>query len=376
MNILYIAYYTAIRYLRNIMCILFFTVAPILMIYSTTSGGGMSYEKLGSEFSEKIGYYAVEKSELVNQFNEVIKSGSQNGKVEITDITSYETGMDQLKKGKIDSFIYIDKAASDNYAKGSKTEIKVFGTRAVSAAKIMAEGFADNANAVSTVINMGGTPAPAAPSRNLDVTVISPDGKMPKAGDAATLGNILMFLFYGALLGSYSIINDVIKNTTLRFRSAPIRYFENITGKSLGNILMMSVSAVVVILFSKYGLNVNWNGNMLVIIPTLILYLLIINNIGVIIAGFTKNIYLCGLIAFALNFFLVYGVMVEAYAPGKGTTLDIGNSISPHFYAYKAIIGSIYSSSGANAQLSLIILAMGAVLTTAVSFIVGRRRLA
>ncbi|AJA46492.1 ABC-2 family transporter protein [Clostridium pasteurianum DSM 525 = ATCC 6013] len=182
----------------------------------------------------------------------------------------------------------------------------------------------------------------------------------------------LFFLFYGGLLMSYSIIDDLKSNVHIRIKSSSVSFIENFMGKFLGNILILIICAFIDVLIIKYGLNINWNGNYFIIFLSLILFLIIVNSIGIIITVFFKNIYICALIFFAFNYFMFFPIMVNAFNPNKSEIIDIMINLSFHNYVYKSILADI-SNNIILLQNSMTILIVITIILFSVSLIAGRR---
>ncbi|UZW14670.1 hypothetical protein OSC52_02155 [Clostridium pasteurianum] len=182
----------------------------------------------------------------------------------------------------------------------------------------------------------------------------------------------LFFLFYGGLLMSYSIIDDLKSNVHIRIKSSSVSFIENFMGKFLGNILILIICAFIDVLIIKYGLNINWNGNYFIIFLSLILFLIIVNSIGIIITVFFKNIYICALIFFAFNYSMVFPIMVNAFNPNKSEIIDIMSNLSFHNYVYKTILADI-SNNIVLLQSSMTTLIVISIILFSMALISGRR---
>ena len=207
---------------------------------------------------------------------------------------------------------------------------------------------------------------------NLKVTIIEANGAL-RVKDKVSMASMFIFLFYGSLLTSYSIISDLKKNTHLRFKASPIRFIENFIGKSLGHILIMAISTLVIFIITKFVLEVNWNGNIFIILLTFLLFLTIVNSFGIIITGFTRNIYISALATFAVNFTMIFGSMSEAFTPiDKSSVIHYFMKFSIQNYALKTLYGSIMKDT-VLMQNSLLVLALIAVGMIILSYAIGRR---
>lgn len=370
MNILNIAYYTGIKYFRNVIAMIFFVVTPFLFLYLM----GVMVNNTAPDISqnERVGFYSSDTGEIAGQFNKLLHSEEVSKMLDVTIVSSLEDGISQVKNSEIDSFIFIGEDFSRQVILNEKVEIKLYKVKNTSVSKILVDSFVNSINSTSAVVKIGGMPAALSTSENMTVEKVEVTGKAASTKDMASIACLLIFIFYGALLGSNSIINERNKNTFIRLRCAPITYVEDFTGKLLGNASVMFICTVFIALAANFVFKVNLSGNILILLLVLILFLIIINSLGILLAGITKNIYLCGLFTFAINYLMVYPITANAFAPGVGTIFDITRTISPHYYTYQAVMGSIYHHA-ADVQGSIAILALMAVLLCSASWLVGRR---
>ena len=204
---------------------------------------------------------------------------------------------------------------------------------------------------------------------NLQVTMIQSN-----LNNKIAIVCLILFLFYGCILCSYTVISDFKNNTNLRFKCSPVNFLDNIIGKSLGNIGVLSICTVISVLMIKYGFNVNFGSNLFLLILIFMLYIVIINCLGIIFADFCKNIYICALLSFAFNFTMVFPVMVDTYSPINSKIIENISKFSIHNYVVKAIYGiinkDVYSTTS-----SILILSVTTVVIFCLSLIAGRRAL-
>ncbi len=377
MNVLIIAYYTAKKYLRNILLLLFFVCGTIGIIYLTASGDTSKLEQLDKSYREKAGFYLEDQGSYSKQFYQFINSNELKKSINLQKVHSYEEGVNLIKKGRIDSFVHIGKGFSEAALNKKNAAITVMSANKVSVLKTAVERFANFSNSIDAVIDVkADMPKNTVTARNLKNHVIDTTGKAPSVRDSGSITVMLIMMFYGGLFSSYSLIYDSNKKTNLRFRTAPISYIENISGKMLGSVAVMVIFEVVIVAFTKLFLNVPWRGNPIITFVPLILFSIIASSLGVIAASISKNIYICGLSIFAVNFLLAYSVQAQAYDPSISNAFDFVMAISPHNYTYRAIIGNAFSQTSYNAGASILVLALSALALVLISFAAGRRRMA
>lgn len=358
MKIVVVAYYTAIRFFRNILAVCAFIAAPILLVYFMGALTGNSAPD--TSVREKVAFYSEDAGSTSVQFDKLLRSPGVSRMVEITDVPSMDDGIGKVKNGDIDAFVFIGQDFSKDVESGKRAEITLYEVNRTSAAMTIANSFADSVNGTAAVIRLGKMPSANAASENMSVQEIDLKGMTASTKDMASVACLLIFIFYGALLGSDSVISELKKKTFIRLKCAPVTPFGNFAGKLLGNVAFMFVCTVIDCLAASLIFHLNLNGNILPMLAALAIFLVIVNSLGILLAGITKNIYLCGLLTFALNYFFVYPVTANAFAPGTNTIYDISRFISPQYYTYHAVMGSIYrnmtSPAGALAVLSLMAL--------------------
>lgn len=187
-----------------------------------------------------------------------------------------------------------------------------------------------------------------------------------KTTDKECIVFMLMYLFYFAVLSCHSVTADLKNGLNTRFKASPVSPFKNILGKSIGNLVLMFGFAVVCVLIGRFVFGVNFGTNYSITLFTLFVFCIITNSLGILLSGFIRNIYVCGILDFALNFPMMFIVMEKIFSPLKVTSFfQIMDTLSLHSYAFNAIVK-------ASAQAVLPLLAIAAVITP-LSLLVGRR---
>jgi ABC-2 type transport system permease protein len=343
-----------------------------LLIFLLTSGGKQTSFELNKK--EKVGFYSLEGSKGAGgQLKAILNSKTAGKNINLIKVNSYSDGIDKVKKEKTTAFIFISRESKN---------FNIYSNKVVSAGRILAESFVSNYNVSNILIDQkynqyeyikqNNSDIRNSKFNNLAVKVIKTKGKTPSFKEMISLACMLIFLFYGSLMGSYCIIYDHNKNTDLRHRVAPIRYIENFFGKAVGNVLILSLCTLCIVLITKFVFGMNWNANAAIILSAMLLFLIVVNSFGMLITRITKNIYLCGLIAFSFNFCLVFPIMSYTYTSRSNTIFDILLTVSPHYYTYKAIMDGIYSNSYSNSLHCILILFLIAVFVTAAAYIAVR----
>ena len=370
MNILSIAYYTAIKYRRNFWVIIAFILTTILCVYVM----GAMFDNKPSVITtkEKVGFFSLDTGKVIEQLKTSLHSEIAAESIMIVAVSSLEDGIGKVEKGELDAFIFVDRDFSEKIGANEKSVIHLYHAQNIYTANLLIDSFVNSFNGSAAAVKIGGTPDDNDNSDNLVVTRIVTKGKTPSQKDMISIASILIVTFYGSLLGSHSLLSDWRRHTYIRSRCAPIRSIESFTGRLLGNISIMFVCTIISALLIKFVLKVSLGGNLLILILALLLFLLITISFGVLLARLLRNIYLCGLVTFAVNFSLVYPVMANAFLPGISTSFDILRLISPHYHTYQVIIGTTFPGT-ADVAGSIAILAIIAAVLSGSALMAERR---
>lgn len=372
MSFLHITYYTFLRNIRDWKFLILLIVAPFITIL-VTGNATVNIDQRKQVEKNSVIYLDADGGQLAGQFNQFLKTKEIANSFTIKNITSFDDGYNQIKDGKADSFIYLKKYISEKFSHGEKTKIEVYSNKTFSPAKILVEGFVNTVNASSAIKGIGGQLDFQDISRGVKQIAISPTGKVPNSLDKWTYLNILLFHFYGAILGSFTIINGIRKRTQMRLNLAPINPFAHVTGIFLGNLLTLFICTILLIGITYFALGSNWHGNMVIILLTFLEYSSITIALGMIIGYLTKRLGLSVLLIVSMNSLL--GFCVAFFTEGainnfiKWLTL-----VSPHLYSYKIITDVIFEGPSYRLQMSMISLALVAAVLMLFTLILGRRK--
>ncbi len=372
MKLLKVIYYEILRNIRDWKAIVLLLLAPLLTIAIT---GNATKNTDTNRIMEKtpIVYYNADNSKVANQFNELLKSDDVKKSFDVSIVKSYDEGYSSVVSGKAEALIYIPANFSDAYSMGKKVSIEVFSGKQMSAARILVEGFVNKMNTNAAIGNANNMNITMNDANILKETAITVTEKTPNALDRWTYLNMTLFLFYGAILGSISIINGLKKKTYLRMNTAPVSRFTNVGGIFLGNTAVSFLCTIIIMVISKYLLGSNWDGNFLVILTAFLLFSAIANSIGIIFGCITKSTAVSILIVICVNIFLG-NIGVSSAIDGAIPFPQWMLPISPHYFAYKAVVNDIFTGPQASVTGSLISLAVIASVTISIMFVTGRRK--
>lgn len=371
MNVLHIAYYTILKNIRDWKYFLLLLVAPILTILIT--GVCTDHiDKLKLIQKADVVYFIEDTGDIAKGFISFIEAEKVKEAFEFQRAVSLKDGMEKIKEGKTEAFIHISKSFTRDFLDGKKANITVYSSKAITSVKPLVESYINTVNTSMAVEAMKGNYVVNESLSSVEQIPLSPIGIVPNGVDRWTYFNMLIFLFYGAILGGYSIINEIKKNTIARINSVPISNFTNISGKIIGNVLTLFSCSVLIIVFTKYVLNSNWNGNVLSILLVFFLYSIIVICFGFIVALLTKKIGITVLIVICSDVLLFMGT-------GQGWNKNDGffpklSLISPHYFVTQALTNDIFNGLQERVNTSILALAIMATVLLITSIFLGRRK--
>ncbi|MDP4094169.1 MAG: ABC transporter permease [Bacillota bacterium] len=372
MGILNISYYTFLKNIRDWKYVALLIIAPLVTImitgYSTSN-----IDKHTLTTKKVIAVYIEDKGDISDKFNTLLKSPDVKNAFDIRFESSYNDGYNMVLYGKADTFIYLGKGLSKSFNSSGNSGIKVYSDNSVPAAKLLVEGFENSLNTINAISGIKSKPVIADVPNAVNEVSVQPIGKTPSGLDRWTYLNMLIFLFYGALLGSFGVINGVRKNTLLRFNIAPIGRYSNVTGQFLGNLLTLFLCSAVTIIASRLLFGSNWNGNIVLILLSFLFYSSISISLGMIFGYISRKISLCTVVILCVNVLFVNAT--NALSPDVGFFKYV-NIVSPHNYVYKAITNTVFSGADSKSLASVAALAIEAILLFVLTAAAGRRRTA
>ena len=164
---------------------------------------------------------------------------------------------------------------------------------------------------------------------------------LPTSTDYYSVLTLLQVLMMGCILGSLIIHRDDNSNIHIRLYALPTSKWTVIWGKVIGTSLFLFISCIVTVLFSKYVYNANWNGNLLIIGITLLVFCAISIGIGIAVGAFTKGLGS----AVGISFFIMFFASSASGAVSPHSSITQLNIINPNYYAKILLFGSLYNYS-------------------------------
>lgn len=372
MKIFNVAYYEILRNIRDWKAVVLLLLAPLLTIAIT---GNATKNTDTNRMMEKtaVAYYSADNGKAANQFDEILKSDEVKKSFEISIAKSYDEGYSMVQSGKSEAFIYIPTNFSDGHSNGKKANIEVYSGKQMSAARLLVEGFVNKINTNVAITDMNNKNVVMNNADILKETAVTATEKTPNGLDRWTYLNMTLFLFYGAILGSISIINSFKKKTSIRMDTAPVSRFTNVTGIFLGNTAVSFLCSIIIIAVSKYCFGSSWDGNVFIILAAFLLFSAIANSIGIIFGYITKNTAVSILIIVCANIFLA-NIGVSSAVDGAIPFPEWMLPMSPHYFTYRAVANDIFAGPVSKVYGSILTLAVIAVVTISIMVVSGRRK--
>ncbi|MCX8128728.1 MAG: ABC transporter permease [Clostridia bacterium] len=371
MKLLSVAYYTVLRNIRDWKYLILLVMAPIVTILITGVGTeGVNLYKLTEKV--KIAYFSEDTGNFAQEFEDFISSEQVSKSFEVKKADSYQTGMDKVKEGKIEAFIYLDGSFTARIQRGNNAGIKIYSANSMSPVKPLVESFINSANTGIAIAKLGKTGNTGVLQSGIKNMALSSTGTAPRDRDKWTYFNMLIFLFYGAIMSGFAITSEYKNNIHTRLNTAPINPLVSITGKNIGQTVTVFMCAVVIILFTGLVFESDWSGNIGIILLVYLLYSAIAVCLGSILGLLVRKISIIVLVIITLD-----ALLFNASGLGWGESGDFAlnlSLISPHHYAAEALINNIFDGSSEKINSSLIALAAGAFVMAALSLILGRRK--
>ncbi|MCW3489519.1 ABC transporter permease [Dethiobacter alkaliphilus] len=369
MKIFSIAYYTAIKNLKDTKTLLFVVVLPILLIIilGTALDGFHSPQDLPRE---EVAYFIDDNGEAAQQFAQFLQSDL--GEVaHVQRVAGFEEGLAYLDSGQADSFVYLPAGFGAALSSGEAAEIQVLANVQNPLAKSLVENYINRVNGALAVTVLGGVPAQGEWSSHVRAQAITTDGQIPTALDYYAVQTLLQVLIIGALFGIAAMREDNDKNTLIRIKSAPVKYYEILAGRTMANIGVLFAQALVVIAFSKFVYQANWGGNQLINLGVILIFVVFSIGVGMFLGAVIKNS--VGAIGALWGVMIVFAITGGAFG---GTVNDTLAKLSPNHYAATAIFNNVFAGSPQVIRSNIIVLLLSTVAVYALTLAVGRRRLA
>lgn len=383
-----IAQNTLLRNVRDIKTMVLFTLLPLIMIVML--GNALDKDYTPHQMPKvKAVYFIEDAGNIGSALDSFLQTDTIKDLLDLERATSVDQGMREVADGKREAFIYlphVDPAAS------SKTAIQVYSNKELSLVRSLIDSFVRTTNTVVATQQISGvtkttmqetvqqttqqttpqTSQPATHSHIID-TSITANGKMPRAIDYYAVAETMLFIMFGSLIASLSLLRDVTSNTMTRFQSGPVKPLHYRFGKAIGNVITLYLLTLFLMAVTRFALHVNWGGNIGLVLLVFFLMDTLFIALGQLLAQVSQNMAINVIITWG-GAFVLSMITGGTFRVEPGTVLDTIGHISPSYYAQQAIFNTIYGGSSAQVQSSLLTLALITLCVLVCFTLAGRRR--
>lgn len=341
MKILVAAYYEFIKNIRDIKMLTLLLIFPILITYILGNAVG-GYLNADIKDRIPIGYINEDIGQVSKEYDSFLQNEEIRNRLNIIEFKSKDEAQGALDNGKIDAVIYIPYNLTENLKKGKHSSIEIYGKKNLEFIESITGGFVSSYNAVNTVISSGNMPSKV-DSSSIQRIHYTKASKLPSIMDYYAVLQLFNVLILGSIFGLLIISKDDNSDMHIRVSSLPTKKLTITIGRILGSSLFLFFISIIIVLFTKYVYHVNWDGNMLIILGTLLIFSIISVGLGVLVKilvpGFSSALMI--ILLLMMFFGVVSGAVSPVYASGKISLL------SPNYHAKLIIFGTIYGYSRA-----------------------------
>jgi len=334
--LLSIMYYEFLKNIRDIKITAILLVFPLLIVLLL----GNAMENIFSEDVIKkipVGFVNEDSGIIGEEFNTFLLNKHITDRTEIEKFDNKEIGEKAIEKGIVDVMIYIPDQLSENISSGREQSITLYGDRHVEFIQSLISGFFSSHNSINAISVSNNI---ALPSREESVERILLDASIPDMIDYYSVLMILQVLIIGAIYGVSIVIRQPESDMHLRLHTLPVSRWIFVLGRLVGSVAFLFVISIVFILINKFVFQANWDGNIWIILGTILSFCAICVGMGLLIGTFVST-YSTGLmIVLFLMFF--FGTVTGAVTPKSTSDIDI---ISPNFHAKILLFGTMYGYS-------------------------------
>lgn len=166
-------------------------------------------------------------------------------------------------------------------------------------------------------------------------------GGTPIGIDYYCVQTLLQMLVLGGIVGVFSMLEDVDKNTYIRLKSSPVTEIRIMIARLAANICYLFTIAVMIIGLSAFLFGANWSGNYGIIAIAILLHVTIVTGLGMFVGLVSKSISVS--IGIMIIFQIIFSKLSGAFGPEP--TTGILSYMSPNVHAKNLLYGTIYQGS-------------------------------
>lgn len=377
MNIIYILYYTILRFIRDrkgLVQLMLFPIVLILILGSALSSN-FNIDDIGKT---SVAYLNLDGGAAAEAFEGFLGIEDIEKLLEINKVNTYEEGVALIKERKVAALIYIKEGYSHSLQQGGDGEIKVirssYNNYGATIVKSIVESYVNASNAIEATAIIGSFNPQFIRVGSIKRMPINSSGRTPTSMDYYSVTMLAMMIMYGANYGINEIGKDYFDSIGGRMKAAPIKAYQLYIGKTLGVVSSLFMQAMIIILFTKYVFKVNWGDNILMIM--FIVFSLAMLSVGL-------GVMICMLSSSRRKAYSIISILVPVFTFISGGYVPIDNIggilsklkfLSPNYLTQRAIFNQIFEGSSSETQLFIMIIWAVGLLTFMTSAIAGRRQ--
>jgi ABC-2 type transport system permease protein len=229
----------------------------LMWILGAAFSGVMGGDSLTFE-NTKVAYSINGEGQRVQAFEEFIKEMEKFG-IKPTRIQEYDKGINSVKETEYACYIYFnDKENKINLFKNERYDFEATFVEGVF------QAFVQKYNVIAEIAKVNPTAVKEVLKEDSKkyVQVKSIDRKkQPRAIDYYGITMTTLIIMYGSFAGAYGIKGEKTRKTGDRILTSPIKKYEFFVGKNIGAFVSLIFQLLIVIIFSRYALGVDWGTN-------------------------------------------------------------------------------------------------------------------
>lgn len=340
MNILKIAKKEILQNLRNVTVMLIMTVLPlaVIMLIGMALNGVFNGDEFTMDNLELEYYIQGEKSEFSSGIEVMISEllGEESRFDEVTDL---DQSLKALKNKDITAVVWVDE--TEHMVKLYKNN--EFYNQA-SIIENLLKNYTIRTNVVYEVVLTAPEVLNNTPQDYVDIKTINKD-EMPSSMDYYGVVMCMLFLFYGITLPFSNTIKEKKCGTMDRILVTSATNKEMLFGKILGNTVVNSIQALIVMSATLFIYNVNWGSHLILAVVLVISLVVFVVSFGISL-GFLLKSEEIGNAAIHTGIVII-AFFGGAYMPlaGIGLIGEIGKYISPLWWSINGIMSMIYGNT-------------------------------
>jgi len=330
-KILSIGYYEFLKNLRDIKMFALLLIFPILIVFILGNAiGGFFSNDIKSIIP--VGYINSDTGDTGKALNTFLNNGEIKKRIELINYDDKKQGQKALETGAINTLINVPSVLS------KEQSIQVSGNADVEFIESMLTSFIISYNGTKALISVNGKNIDNEITTNIKRIYYTKTAIKLSAMNYYAVLTLLQMLIVGAILGIFITTKNYGSDMPIRMHSLPVKEWTIVTGKIMGSTLYLFLAACINILFTKVVYGVNWDGNPLIIIGTILVFCSIVIGIGVMLGLFITSFSMSLMIVMLMMTF--FGTLSGAISPAIAN--DSISFLIPNYHAKILLFGAIY----------------------------------